>query len=185
MGLLKQYKGDKIHTRNITISTYECNEERIIIEGKLKDETLKSHHDLFSGEKLRPHTIHHLIIWLLVEGLSLTVKDIDVEMTRVPHKQCLETIKSLDKIKGLRITPGFTSEVKKIAGGSKGCMHLTTLLLAMAPAVIQGFWTHHARKSLPEDFSGSMKHQLIDTCRVWRRDGFMVKELIQPVRKNQ
>jgi hypothetical protein len=184
MGLLKQCKGDMVHTRNITISTYERNEKSIIIEGKLKDKTLKSHHDLFSGEKLRPRTIHHLIIWMLVEGLSLNVKDIDVEMTQVPHKQCLETIKSLDKIKGLSITPGFTSEVKKIAGGSKGCMHLTTLLLAMAPAAIQGFWTHHARKSLSEDFTSSMKHNLIDSCRVWRRDGSMSKKLIQEVREN-
>jgi len=184
MGLLKNCKSDKIHSRNISISTYERNEESIIVEGKLKDETLKSHINLSSGKRLRPCTVHHLIIWMLVEGLSLTIKDIDVEMIRVPYKQCLETIKSLDKIKGLSITPGFASEVKKIAGGSKGCMHLTTLLLAMAPAAIQGFATHYTRKSLSEDFYSSMKHHLIDSCRVWGCDGFMIKNLIQAVRKN-
>ncbi len=42
---------------------------------------------------------------------------------------CREMENSLDEIKGLNIAPGFTSKVKKIAGGIKGCVHLTTLLL--------------------------------------------------------
>lgn len=179
MDLLKQFEGYKVHSRNITISTYESNEESIIIEGKLKDETSKAHLDLLSGKKLNPRTVHYIIIRMLVEGLSLTIKDIAVKMTRVPHEQCLETIKSLDKIKGLSIIPGFTSEVKKIAGGNKGCKHLTTLILAMAPAAIQGFWTHRAQEPLSEDLSSFMKQHLIDTCEVWKRDGFMARGLIQ------
>jgi hypothetical protein len=183
MGLLKHCKGDKVHTRNITISTYDHNEKSIIIEGKLKDETSIAHLDLFSGEKISPGIIHQLKIWMLVEGLTLTINDLDVEMTYVPHKQCLETIKSLDKIKGLSITPGFTSKAKKIVGGSKGCMHLTTLLFAMVPATLQGFATHYTQKSLSENFLNSIKIHLIDTCRVWRREGLRSKKLIQEVRK--
>ena len=83
---------------------------------------------------------------------------------------------SLDKIKGLTIAPGFTSKVKKIAGGTKGCVHLTTLLLSMAPAVLQGYWIFESRGNQGnEESTFEIEKYLIDTCWAWRKDGPLVK----------
>jgi len=80
------------------------------------------------------------------------------------------------KYKGLTIAPGFTSKVKQIAGGKKGCVHLTTLLLSMAPAVLQGYWIFESRKKhINENSVLDIEKYLVDTCWAWRKDGPLVK----------
>jgi hypothetical protein len=171
-----QHKGKKIHSRNIEISTYEYDEENIIVEGELKEDLLIPIY--VSGKKRRPHTVHHMVIKMLIDCSSLTIKEIIVEMPGIPYDWCTETSDSLDSIKGLKIAPGFTSKVRKIVGESKKCSHLTTLLLAIAPAVMQGYWIYNARKpSGGKVPSGMMENYLIDTCWVWRKDGPLVGRL--------
>jgi hypothetical protein len=176
MGLDNQYKGRKIHARNIEISTYEYDDEYIVVEGELKEDALIAIY--ISREKHQPHTVHHMVIRMLIECSSLTIKEINVEMPGIPYDECVETSNSLDMIKGLRISPGFTSKVKKSLKGNKRCVHLTTLLLAMAPAAMQGFWVYNAREPGGNGVSSDMiKDYLIDSCWVWRRDGELVSRL--------
>ena len=170
MGLNKQHKGRKIHSRNIQISTYEYDDENIVVEGELKDDTLIPMY--VSGKERQPHSPHHMIIQMLIECSSFTIKEIKVEMPGVPYNWCQETSNSLDAIKGLKIAPGFTSKVKKILSESKKCSHLTTLLFAIAPAVMQGFWIFNAGKPSGDVVSPAIvKNYLVDTCWVWRKDG--------------
>ena len=101
-------------------------------------------------------------------------------MIAAPHAdQCRATLKSLDKIKGFTISPGFTGRVKKSIGGVAGCVHLTTLLLAMAPAAIQGSWVNIADRPVEKAVSSDLMQQyLIDTCQVWRRQGPLAQNLL-------
>jgi hypothetical protein len=85
----------------------------------------------------------------------------------------------LSSLKGLTITKGFTAKVKALAGGEKGCTHLVELILAMAPAVIQGFAAY--RTSKPSDRDVLVAAQifvktLVNTCRTWRADGPLVQQ---------
>jgi hypothetical protein len=173
---LKERCGDKIHVRNVEVSTYECEGEGIIVEGVLRDNRLKPYY-LIAGDAHPPGTIHHMIIRLLV-GENLLIKKIEVEMPCTPHTDCIETINSLKEIEGLNIAPGFSFRVKKITGGIKGCSHLTTLILVMAPAAVQGFWSNMARKPFDGKLSReSMEKYLADTCYTWRKDGPLMKKL--------
>jgi hypothetical protein len=175
-----QHKGKKIHTRNIEIATYEYDEENIVVEGILKDDLLIPIY--VSGKERQPHSPHHMIIQILIEHSSLTIKNINVEMPTVPYDWCRETSDSLDPIKGLKIEPGFTSKVKKILRESKRCLHLTTLLLAIVPTVMQGYWTYNARKPSGGVVSPDvMDNYLLDTCWVWRRDGSRSKRLLKKI----
>jgi hypothetical protein len=105
------------------------------------------------------------------------IEDIDVDMISVPRKVCRESIDCLALIKGLTITKGFTSKVKKLAGGNKGCTHLVELLLAMAPAVFQGFGAHQSQKpsDIDPDQAKMISQFLVNTCRAWREDGPFVE----------
>lgn len=170
MGLDEQHKGRKIHSRTIQISTYEYDDANIVVEGELQDDALIPMH--VSGKERPPHTPHHMIIQMLIECSSFTIKEIKVDMPNVPYNWCPETSNSLDAIKGLKIAPGFTSKVKKILGASKRCSHLTTLLLGIAPAVMQGYWVFNTRKPGGAEVSaGVIGNYLVDTCWVWRKDG--------------
>jgi hypothetical protein len=105
--------------------------------------------------------------------------DIKAKIPGAPHDVvCREMENSLDKIKGLYIAPGFTSKVKKIAGGIKGCVHLATLLLSMAPAALQGYWIFEERdKDRKENSEFDIEEYLIDTCWAWRKNGSLAKNL--------
>jgi len=165
-------KGEKLHTRNIEVTTYDYDEQRMIVEGFLKDDRFQESH-LVTGEKFPSGIIHHMAIRLLLNCSNLLIEDIDVDMISVPREECRETIECLAPIKGLTITKGFTAKVKKMAGGKKGCTHLVELLLTMAPAAIQGYVTYQSRKpAVPDPDRANMILQfLVNTCYAWREDG--------------
>ena len=171
-------KGEKLHTRNIKVTTYDYDGQRIIVEGYLKDDRFQESHS-FTGETFPSGTVHHMAIRLMVNCSNLLIEDIDVDLISVPREVCRETIDCLASIKGLTITKGFTAKVKKLAGGKKGCTHLVELILAMAPAAIQGFAAYQSRK--PVVFDSNREKMILDfllnTCRAWRDDGPFVEML--------
>ena len=169
--MLNSLKGRKIHTRNIQIATYETDTENLIVEGILKDNLLISHYHT-SGEKHPPNTVHHMVVRMLIGTTSFKIEDIEVEMPVFPQKDCGETSKSLDQIKGIKIAPGFTEKVKNMLGGTNSCSHLKTLVLSMASAAVQGFWVHRTKEPKSDDNTPDlMNSYVIDTCWVWRKDG--------------
>jgi hypothetical protein len=174
MSLFGKPKGEKYHTRTIEISTYEYDDLSFAVEGSLADHRFKEY-QLGSGEKRLPGILHQMIIHLLVNKTTLEIEDLHVEMPVVPTEACLETINSLDPVKGLGITGGFTSKVKNIAGGDKGCNHLVALLTSMGPAIIQGYGAYCDHK-VP-GFLLDHYNMLINTCRTWRAESPLVKGL--------
>jgi hypothetical protein len=161
----------KIHTRNIEVATYSFEDEAIVVEGHLKDDRLIDSYRS-GGEVIKPNVVHNMIIRMKVRGPELIIEDIDVKMPKVPNDGCLETRRSLEPIIGMSIVSGFTVKVKELVGGAKGCAHLVALLMAMAPAAVQGAWSAATR--LPNDSQAlktySLK-RLKNTCYVWRSDG--------------
>lgn len=128
---------------------------------------------MLTGETFPAGVIHHMVIRLLVNCSNLLIEDVDVELKAVPREACRETIDCLAQIKGMTIAKGFTSTVKKLAGGRKGCTHLVELIQAMAPAAFQGFGAHQSQKPLKfdPDRVRMMSQYLVNTCRTWREDG--------------
>jgi hypothetical protein len=166
----------KLHARNIEIFTYEYDEKSIIAEGVLKENIKVPVY--VSGRKHPPRILHHMVIQMRIECSSLTILDIRVEMSGAPYEACKETAGSLDAIKGLRIAPGFTSKVRKILGNNKRCLHLTTLLLAMAPAVMQGYKVFNDTQPKGGDIpSDVMENYVVDSCWVWRKGGDLANGL--------
>ncbi len=171
-----QSRGKKLHTRNIEVTTYDYDGQRIIVEGFLRDDRFQESYAI-TGETFPGGVIHHMAIRLLVNCDNLLIEDVDVDLLAVPREVCRKTIDCLAPIKGLTVTKGFTLKVKKLAGGTKGCTHLVELLQAMAPAVFQGFGAHQARK--PADFDLDREKMifkfLVNTCHAWREDGPFVE----------
>ena len=171
-------KGKKLHTRNIEVTTYDYDGQRIIVEGFLKDDRFQKFHGM-TGETFPRGVVHHMAIRLLVNCSNLLIEDVHVDLISVPRKVCRETIDCLSSIKGLTITKGFTAKVKKLAGGNKGCTHLVELIQAMAPAVFQGFAAQQSQKPTAFDSDQAKKiiQYLTNTCHVWQEDGPYVEVL--------
>jgi len=180
-------KGDPVHIRSITTKTYSLRDDTILVQGILKDNRLAETYSITTGDRMEPGVVHELTISLLIKGDLLRIDDVDVEMNHIPRQDCIEMKNALQPLKGKRIAPGFTSWVKSTLGGPKGCTHLNALLIAMAPAAVQGFWTNRVREPLNvrEASKGMDAGYLIDTCWVWRSDGELAKQFRQIIQKEQ
>ncbi len=177
MNSIEHRMGEKIHTRHMEIATYDGGDNHIIVEGRLRDDRLVSTYHI-TGRKRPPQNVHHMIIQMCIDCATLSIRDINVDMPGVPHDECDQTAESLRKLMGMRIVPGFTSKVKGLLGGTQGCLHLTTLMLAMAPAILQGFWAFRSRTpDIQSISSGLVENYLLDTCWVWRKDGPLAEQL--------
>ena len=163
----------RIHQRILDMSTYALDDEKIVVQGFLRDERFRSIYEL-SGQKREKGVIHHMVIRLLVGGLPLRILEAEAEMPHVPLPLCATTQESVKKVVGLEIKSGFGEKVHKLIGGVEGCAHLTHLLTAMAQEVLHGYWTHRMRKPEPpprslEEIEGLSF--MVDSCSLWREEG--------------
>lgn len=179
MKLLKECKDEKIQSRDIEITSYEYDATHIVVCGVLCDRRLVPTFSV-DMQKREPATVHHMRICMKVNTDTFMIEEIEAELPETPHRECAGMYATIQRIKGLTLSPGFTSHVRKKLGGRKGCIHLTTLLLAMAPAALQGYWVHNDRKPDRRKLSGAnMERYLIDTCYVWRREGPLVQKIAE------
>ncbi|MGM0451597.1 MAG: DUF2889 domain-containing protein [Thermodesulfobacteriota bacterium] len=173
---LKDRKREKVHSRKIDIASYTDDAGQVIVEGVLHDHCPVTRY-LMTGETRAPGTIHELVIRMAVAGPQLAISDIEVEMPAVPRQECRQAVHCLDPLIGMPIESGFTIQVKQTVGGPRGCAHLVALLLAMAPAAVQGTWSAVSRKPMdPSAYAEQALDFLTDTCLVWAKNGPLEKQ---------
>ena len=168
---------ERLHNRNIDITTYAYDIDAIALEGRLIDDRTNASYTMF-GEPRPPGTVHDMIVRMIVRLPKMVIEDLEVEMVAVPNTDCPAALMSLMPLKGERIAAGFTTKVQRMVGGAQGCAHLVSLCRAMASAAIQGAYSFASRQppSLGHYSDRSFK-AIIDTCHIWRSDGPLVARL--------
>ena len=171
--LKEKINGKPIHSRSLDLKTYPLEEDRILVEGWLKDERFKRGYAL-DGEMRKEGLIHFMAVRLLVGGMPPTILDVEAEMTHVPHELCHSTQETIKKIVGLKIKSGFGEVVHKMIGGVKGCAHLAHLVMVMGQEAVHGNWTHKLASHPPEprpfeEIEGFS--YVLNSCSLWREEG--------------
>ena len=180
MSVLKDLiKKAPVHERRLEMRTYPLGNDRLIVEGWLRDERfIKGYY--WDGRARPEGVVHRMCIRLLVSGWPLSILDAEAEMPGVPLDLCPATGDSVKRIVGLSIVSGFSEKVRKLLGGVQGCAHLTYLIGAMGPAAVHGYWTQRSRKPVPlprslEEFPGI--GTVINSCMLWKEDGPLTQEI--------
>lgn len=168
---------ERLHSRNINITTYAYKEDGILLEGRLTDERFHTTYN-FMGEERPPGIVHDMVIRLLVRGPKLAIEAITAQMHTVPNPECRDAATSLRPLIGESISTGFTAKVHRLAGGARGCAHLVALSRAMASAAIQGAWVAIARLPRMEGrYAKRSLRSVLDTCHLWRSDGALARKV--------
>ncbi|MCG8620021.1 MAG: DUF2889 domain-containing protein [Desulfobacterales bacterium] len=174
-----------VHTRDIRLSTCEHGPDRIIVHGELRDERRLPIVDILSRPK-PPGTVHHMTATLLIAPDPLRIIEAEAEIITAPMAECPQTLDRMDLIIGLHIKPGFSKEIRSRVGGKDGCAHLCTLVKAMGTEILHGWltWQRHqnqtASRGVDPEKAGAY---LIDSCRLWKKDGPKYKEMMSAVSK--
>jgi len=169
----------KVHSREITLTTYSHTDSRVIVHGILKDQRYVKVFDV-SGAVLEPGIVHHIDVKLLIKFNPLTIEGAEAQLLHYPLDECNETLDTIDELKGIEIKTGFSKQVHSIMGGKKGCAHLCQLIIVMSQEIVQGSLTHKRQNKspVPKDIdSFSDKDYLINSCRMWTEQGPKMKNL--------
>jgi hypothetical protein len=152
-----------LFNRSIEIAVAEEG-ENIRISGRLLDKRL--------GEDL-----HGIEAEMLVSFLDGEILEIRAAMPAFPMEECKEGLQSVRELRGLQIKPGFTDMVKNTVGSSRGCTHLSSLVMNMANVSVQGRGAF-IRRRFPDEAERmfamertTMELGLIDSCVCWGEDG--------------
>ncbi len=179
MQLNPQCPSIPVHRRDISMSSFDLGDHAILFEGRLTDNRFRP------GAYDKPYTgsrvVHDFKARLVVQGPDLKITDVSAEMLTHPHEQCKETLPVLSRLMGLEIRPGFTNTMKRLLGGTNGCAHLNTLILNIAYASLQGYFSGYSRADEGEGLMARQAEQLIGTCHVWREGG----PLATPLRRKR
>ncbi len=178
---------DPVHERRVELRTYPIENNRVIVEGWLRDERFVSGYH-WDGQERPPGVVHWMCVRLLVGDWPLRILDAEAEMPGVPKDFCRDTRESVEKVVGLAIVSGFSDEVRRLIGGVKGCAHLTYLIVAMGPAALHGYWAQQSRLPRPvprsiDEFSGL--RYLVNSCRLWKEDGPMMELVRDSLEKRE
>ena len=163
-----------VHSREISIRTFDLGDHSILVEGCLIDHRYRPWPNEASEE---PKPVHHMVIRLKVKGPEMLIEQAEATMPYHPREECPVVIPWISNLEGLRITQGFSMKVKKAIGGTKGCAHLTSLVTAMGPSAVQGYWAAYGVESERMSLHDEAVKNIINTCYLWREDGPLVKDL--------
>jgi hypothetical protein len=175
--------GKPIHTRKIEANSYDLGGQKLLVEGRLRDTRIAPVQ--IGEEEGKPIVVHNIVARIWVQGPDLTITAAEAEMEKVPREICPDILPGVQKLSGLRIFTGFTQKVKVMFGGVRGCVHLTTLFLALGSEAVQGYFAAYGRKPGIRSLSNPVYARVVDSCHVWRRDGELVKSVMAAEEKDK
>ena len=107
----------------------------------------------------------------------MVIDQAEATMPHHPRKECPEVLPWIRNLEGLEIAPGYSMKVKKVIGGTKGCAHLTSLVIAMGESAVQGYWVAYFAESRKIGLREQTIKKFINTCHLWKEDGPIVRGL--------
>lgn len=183
--------GALIHQRAYEIGSYFEDDEHCRLIGHIRDVKPDGMWGIGDTE---PMTIHHMELHIVFHAPTTVITEIFTHMHITPHAECQFIKASYQQLVGLSIARGFTSKVKELFGGPRGCTHIGALTNAMAPVAIQSLWAFFHRDHDASTFTSSSSEtpeevqarreaatamrerefkRNLNTCHVWAEDGPM------------
>jgi len=163
-----------VHNREYSIDTYDLGDHCILIEGSLIDHRYSSKQNETPGD---PRLVHDMVVRLKVKGPEMLIQEAEAEMPHHPRDECPVVLPWIQDLVGMRITTGFTMRVKETIGETKGCSHLMSLVVAMGPCAVQGYWAAYGVERAETRLREESINKIINTCYLWREDGPLIKRL--------
>lgn len=154
--------------------TSDLGDHYILVEGSLIDHRYQPRHNEDLEES---KLVHHMVIQLKVKGPGMVIEQAEATMPHHPREECPEVLPWIRNLEGLGIAPGYSMKVKRAIGGTKGCAHLTSLVIAMGESAVQGYWAAYGDEKRKKGLSEQTIKKFINTCHLWKEDGPIVRGL--------
>lgn len=160
-----------LHTRRIDFTGYRRSDGLFEVEGRVIDRKTQDFHHRGGRSVPAGDAIHDMGV-RVVYDIDMTVREIGTFTDSAPYVRCPEGGRALQVLVGLRMTGGWTREVRSRLSGARSCTHLMEILTPMATAAFQSLGT--LRVAGPERLDAEGRPVQIDSCYAYAAEGELV-----------
>jgi hypothetical protein len=179
MPLPAQVSRRHLHTRTIKCMGYERDDGLFDIEASIVDQKAYDVDEPYRGHRPAGAHVHDMDVRLTLDR-EMVVRAVEVATNHAPYDPCPGVAPAYQALVGAKVGAGWRKAVTEAVGRTKGCTHITELLMPMATVAFQtmGSWPKGgkvATEAQPDQ--DARKPYFIDGCRAWASDGPVVKRL--------
>ena len=168
-----------LHTRTISCEGYERDDGLYDIEARIVDQKTYEVTEPYRGLRKAGMHVHDMQLRLTLDP-AMTVRDIEVTTHHAPYTPCPTVAPAYKALIGAKIGGGWRKAVTEAVGRTRGCTHITELLMPAATVAFQtmGSWPKAGAVATEQkpDFAAK-KPYFIDGCKAWASDGEVVQRL--------
>jgi len=161
-----------LHTRTIRCEGFERDDGLYDIEAQIVDQKTYAVDEPIRGHRPAGSPVHDMQLRLTLDK-TMKVRAIEVTTNSAPYDICPSVTPGYQKLVGARIGGGWRKAVTEAVGRTKGCTHISELLMPAATVAFQtmGNWKQEigAKEAAKPGF--------IDGCKAWASDGPVVQKL--------
>ncbi len=162
MPLSKPVPRQHIHTRRMQCRGYRREDGLWDVEATLCDTKTYSFDNIDRGGVNSGEPVHAMSIRLTVDD-KLVVRAAEAAIDAAPFAICPDIAPSIEKLKDLAIAPGWRKAVLERLGSTRGCTHLTDMVLG--PLATVAFHTVTLfREKEGTSQPGGARPGLLDAC---------------------
>ena len=173
MGLSEPASRKHLHTRTISCEGYERDDGLYDIEARIVDTKTYAVEEPFRGHRAAGAPVHDMQLRLTLDR-SMTVRAIEVTTNHAPYDVCPSVAPGYQGLVGAKVGGGWRKAVTEAVGRTKGCTHITELLM---PAATVAFQTMGSWKPQTDPSASREKPLFIDGCKAWASDGPVVQKM--------
>ena len=164
---------EELQFRRIDMRAWSRSDGLYEVEGRVTDRK-PFEFKAPNGFKVVPagEPIHDMGVRLVFDA-ELRVHEVSAFTSSAPYGGCMEAGRTLQVLKGLRMSSGWGSEVRKLLGGVQSCTHLVGLLVPMATTAYQSLTK--LRIGQPDVQSAAGRPVKLDSCYAYATHGDVVR----------
>ena len=163
-----------LHTRTVKCEGYARADGLFDIEAQIVDEKTYPVDEPYRGRREAGAHVHDMQLRLTLDR-AMTVRAIEVATNHAPYDVCPSVAPGYQALVGAKIGGGWRKAVTEAVGRTRGCTHITELLMPAATVAFQtmGNW----KSALDASADAAAKPHFIDGCKAWAADGPVVQRL--------
>ena len=165
------------HTRTITCEGFARDDGLWDIEARILDTKTYGVDEPFRGRREPGMPVHDMQLRLTLDR-EMVVRDIEVTTNEAPYDVCPSVAPNYKALVGAKVGAGWRKAVTEAVGRTKGCTHLTELLMPAATVAFQTMGSWPKPESGSPAVDAAKKPYFVDGCKAWASDGPVVKKLM-------
>jgi hypothetical protein len=162
---------EPIHERHVECRGYRRKDGLWDIEGHMVDVKTYDFHNAERGMVEAGVPVHEMWVRITIDDDYL-IHAAEASTEYAPYGICPRAAPPMEKLKGVRIGPGWRREINKRVGGTLGCTHLRELLGPMATAAVQTLAPLKEKEDAP---ARDRRPTFLGTCLAYAPDSPVVQ----------